>query len=200
MDLIKNGELLRVLRKEKGLTQKALAEKLGVVPKTISKWETGRGFPDTSSLSLLADVLGVSEKSLLLGGLEQNKKETGNVQKTKFYVCPCCGSFLQGVGDFQVFCCGKTLEFLRAKQVEGVHTPTISEIENDFYVEFPHEMTKEHHVVFVAYIGVDRVLTIRLYPEQDCAVRLPKVCAGKIVFYCNQHGLFEYRINARQRR
>ena len=191
MDLSKNGKLLRELRVEKGLTQKALAEKLGVVPKTVSKWETGRGFPDTSSLSSLADVLGVSEKSLILGGLERNQTETGNVQKTKFYVCPCCGSILQGTGYFQVSCCGKTLEYLPIKPVEGVHAPIISEIENDFYVEFLHEMTKEHYILFVAYIGVDRVITVRLYPEQDCAVRLPKVYGGKILLYCNQHGLFE---------
>jgi transcriptional regulator with XRE-family HTH domain/desulfoferrodoxin (superoxide reductase-like protein) len=199
MDLTKNGKLLRDLRREKGLTQKALAEKLGVVAKTISKWETGHGFPDTSLLSSLADELGVSERSLLLGGLAQNKTETGNVQRTKFYVCPYCGSLLQGVGDFQVSCCGKTLKFLSAKPVEVVHAPIVSEIENDFYFEFPHEMTKPHHIVFVAYIGVDRVTTIRLYPEQDCAIRMPKAYVGKILFYCNQHGLFECRINARRK-
>jgi desulfoferrodoxin (superoxide reductase-like protein) len=89
---------------------------------------------------------------------------------------------------------------LPVKPVEGVHAPIVSEIENDFYVEFPHEMTKVHHIVFVAYIGVDRVTTIRLYPEQDCAIRMPKVYGGKILFYCNKHGLFEYRINARRKK
>ena len=88
MDLIKNGNLLRILRKEKGLTQKALAEKLGVVPKTVSKWETGRGFPDVSILSKLADILGVNERCLLAGSLQANKAETGNLKRTKFYVCP----------------------------------------------------------------------------------------------------------------
>ena len=59
MDLSKNGKLLRDLRKEKGMTQKQLADKLGVVPKTVSKWETGHGFPDVATLPTLADILGV---------------------------------------------------------------------------------------------------------------------------------------------
>ena len=58
MDLSKNGNLLRDLRKAKGSTQKQIAENLGVQPKTVSKWETGHGFPDTS---LLAEVTGVCE-------------------------------------------------------------------------------------------------------------------------------------------
>ena len=41
MDLIKNGKLLYDLRKSKGMTQKQVADKLGIVPKTVSKWETG---------------------------------------------------------------------------------------------------------------------------------------------------------------
>ena len=64
MDLIKHGELLRLLRKSKNLTQKEIADRLGVVPKTVSKWETGHGFPDVSMISNLADVLGVSERIL----------------------------------------------------------------------------------------------------------------------------------------
>ena len=55
-------------------------------------------------------------------------------------------------------------------------------------------MTKEHYIGFVSYVRFDRVLTAALYPEQDCAVRIPKMYGGKIVFYCNKHGLFEYQI------
>ncbi|MGN0699908.1 MAG: helix-turn-helix domain-containing protein [Oscillospiraceae bacterium] len=43
MNLCNNGNLLRNLRKAKGMTQKQVAEKLGVLPKTVSKWETGHG-------------------------------------------------------------------------------------------------------------------------------------------------------------
>ena len=86
MDLNKNGKLLCDLRKAKGMTQKEVADKLGVVPKTVSKWETGHGFPDVSTVSALADILGVSEKTILSGDLEQNLEEAGNMKRTKFYV------------------------------------------------------------------------------------------------------------------
>ena len=199
MDLSKHGQLLRTLRKEKGLTQKELAEKLGIVPKTVSKWETGHGFPDVAMLSALADILGVSEKSLLIGALTQNKKETGNLGRTKFYVCPCCGSIMQGMGACQILCCGKLLEALQVQTPDKMHEFTIAEIEDDFYIEFSHEMTKEHSIGFVAYIGFDRILTVRLYPEQAAAVRIPKVYSGKILYYCNTHGLFAYKIKPRPR-
>ena len=193
MDLNKNGKLLRDLRKAKGMTQKELAEKLGIVPKTVSKWETGHGFPDVSTLSVLSDALGVSERMLLSGDCVQNSKEIGNMKKTKFYVCEHCGSFLQGTGEFQPICCGKPLTLLQPKKEENFHTIKISEIDDEFYIEFSHQMTKAHYIMFVSYVYYDRVLTVRLYPEQDSAVRMPKMYGGKLYYYCNQHGLFEYR-------
>ena len=198
MDLIKNGKLLRELRKEKGLTQKELAEKLGVVAKTVSKWETGNGFPDVSTLSVLANILGVNEKSLLCGALSQNKQNTGNIKNTKFYVCPFCGSVMQGTGEFEISCCGKTVKALQPQQSNEEHTLMISEVEDEFYLQIAHEMTKAHSIVFIAYLGYDRVYSFRLYPEQECAIRIPKVYSGSIVYYCNNHGLFEYRITRRK--
>lgn len=197
MDLSKNGKLLCYLRKAKGMTQKEVAEKLGVVPKTVSKWETGHGFPDVSTVSALADILGVSEKTILSGDLEQNSEEAGNMKRTKFYVCPCCGSIMQGTGNSQVVCCGKQIEDLKAISADDEHTISISGIEDDYYIEFNHEMTKEHYISFVSYVRFDRALTVKLYPEQDCAVRFPKMYGGKFYFYCNKHGLFEYQIKKR---
>lgn len=197
MDLSKIGKLLCNLRKANGMTQKELADKLGVVPKTVSKWETGNGFPDVTTLSALADVLGVSERIILSGNLIQNTEESGNMKKTKFYVCPNCGSVMQGMGGCQVTCCGKPLESARAKIPDEKHSLKISEIEDDFYIEFDHEMRKEHYISFLSYIRFDRVFTVKLYPEQDAAVRIPKMYGGKIIYYCNQDGLFEYQINSR---
>ena len=199
MDLNKNGKLLCDLRKAKGLTQKQVADKLGIVPKTVSKWETGHGFPDVSTVSALADILGVSEKTILSGDLEQNLESANNMKRTKFYVCPHCGSFLQGTGNGQVVCCGKQLEALTAVSADDEHTINISEIEDDFYIEFNHAMTKEHYISFVSYVRFDRVLTIKLYPEQDSAVRFPKMYGGKIYFYCSKHGLFEYQMKSRRK-
>lgn len=192
MDLMKNGKLLYELRKAKGMTQKQVADRLGVQAKTVSKWETGHGFPDVSYLSELADLFGVSERILLSGRLIRNSEDVGNMKKTKFYTCPHCGSFMQGTGECQAVCCGKTLRPLTAKQADERHGITLSELEDELYIEFHHEMTKEHFIGFVSYVSYDRVLTVKLYPEQDSALRFPKMYGGKLYYYCNRHGLFLY--------
>ena len=198
MDLVKNGKLLQSLRKDKKMTQKEVADKLGVVPKTISKWETGKGFPDVSFISSLAQILGVNEKTLLNGSLSQNNKQSGNVKLTRFYFCKDCGSFLQGVGNCEIVCCGKVLLPLKEQEPDDMHTLTLTEIENDFYIELSHDMKKEHFISFISYVGFDRVTTLRLYPEQECAVRISKAYSGKILYYCNEHGLFKHLLNRRK--
>ena len=61
----KFAEFLATLRKEKGLTQKQLADKLGVTNKAVSKWETGEAMPDTALLLPLAKEMGVTVDELL---------------------------------------------------------------------------------------------------------------------------------------
>lgn len=67
MDKNATGRFIAELRKQKGFTQKELAEKFMVTDKAISRWETGKGLPDTSLLKPLGDVLGVSVTELLSG-------------------------------------------------------------------------------------------------------------------------------------
>lgn len=67
MDANATGRFIAELRKQKGYTQKELAEKLMVTDKAISRWETGKGLPDTSLLKPLGDILGVSVGELLSG-------------------------------------------------------------------------------------------------------------------------------------
>ena len=59
------GAFICMLRKEKGLTQKELAEKLCLSDKAVSKWETGASIPDTTMLIPLAEILGVTVTELL---------------------------------------------------------------------------------------------------------------------------------------
>ena len=61
------GAFVAQLRKEKGLTQKDLAQKLFVSDKAVSKWETGASIPDTALLLPLAELLGVTVTELLMG-------------------------------------------------------------------------------------------------------------------------------------
>jgi len=58
------GDRIRKYRKEKGMTQSALAERLGVSTQSVSKWETGMGMPDVSQIVPLARALGVSTDTL----------------------------------------------------------------------------------------------------------------------------------------
>ena len=67
MDNERFGTFLAQMRKEMGLTQKELADKLNVTDKAVSKWETGKGFPDVKLLEPLAQALGVSLVELMQG-------------------------------------------------------------------------------------------------------------------------------------
>lgn len=67
MDMIKFGEFLKALRKEKELTQEQLGEKLGVTGKTVSRWETGTYMPPVQCLKLLSEFYGLTINELLAG-------------------------------------------------------------------------------------------------------------------------------------
>ena len=67
MDQIKIGKFIAALRKERGLTQEQLGEKLGVTNKTISRWENGNYMPDVEMLSMLSKEFGVSINELISG-------------------------------------------------------------------------------------------------------------------------------------
>ena len=69
------SENLARIRKEKGLTQEALAVKLNVVRQTVSKWEKGIAVPDADTLCAIADALDVSAAQLLVS-LKRWKKQT----------------------------------------------------------------------------------------------------------------------------
>ena len=78
MDLNKISKLIKAKRKELGITQDELAEKLFVTEKAISRWETGRGTPDISLLLPLSKELKIDVSELLNG--EENKKNKNDVE------------------------------------------------------------------------------------------------------------------------
>ena len=67
MDQVKIGKFLQELRKEKGLTQEQLGEKLGVARRTVSRWETGNNMPDLDLLIELSDLYDVGLREMLDG-------------------------------------------------------------------------------------------------------------------------------------
>ena len=86
MDTIKIGKYLAQLRHNRGLTQEALGEKLGVTNKTVSRWENGNYLPTVDALQQLSDLYGVTINEILSGqkleeaeykaAAEENLKET----------------------------------------------------------------------------------------------------------------------------
>ena len=73
MDQIKIGKFIAQCRKEKRMTQQQLAEKLGITDRAISKWENGRGLPDSSIMLDLCNELEITVNELLSGEvLEMN--------------------------------------------------------------------------------------------------------------------------------
>ena len=67
MDQKKIGSFIAARRKDNGLPQSQLAEKLGITDKAISKWETGKSMPDLSLFNPLCDLLQITLNELLLG-------------------------------------------------------------------------------------------------------------------------------------
>ena len=67
MDQIKIGRFISSCRKEQGMTQAALAEKLGISDRAVSKWETGKSMPDSGIMLELCSLLGINVNELLSG-------------------------------------------------------------------------------------------------------------------------------------
>lgn len=84
IDKVKFGVFISDLRKEKGMTQKELAEKLYVSDKAVSKWERGQSLPDITMLNPLADVLGVTSAELLNCGKIDEVEKIDTVRVNEF--------------------------------------------------------------------------------------------------------------------
>lgn len=195
MDSKEIGKLLLQLRKEQELTQRQVAETLCVSTQAVSKWERGLGCPDVSLLPTLSRIFGVGVERLLSGDLSPAPTEVGNMKRIKFFVCPDCGNILTATGGGELHCCGRRLEPLTAKHADEEHRVQVQEIEEDWYVTFDHPMRKEHFFRFAAYVTVDRVLLVRLYPEQGSEFRIPQIRGGgQLYLYCSRDGLMMQKI------
>ena len=184
------GAVIRELREKKRLTQAELAEKLFISDKTVSKWENGKGYPDITLLEPIAQVFGVSVAELLSGKAVSNVNVSANMMRSKFCVCPVCGNIIHSMGEAAISCHGVTLTPLTAEDTDERHMIFIEGIEDEYYVRIDHDMTKEHYISFIAALAQDSIQMIKLYPEGNAEARLKINRVRKIVFYCNQDGLF----------
>ena len=83
--IYKVGNLISKLREEKGLSQSDLGSYIGVTNKAVSRWENGRGYPDTSILLKLAEVLEITVDELLKGELSISKTKHKVINKNINY-------------------------------------------------------------------------------------------------------------------
>lgn len=188
------GAVIKQLREQKGLTQAELAAALDVSDKAISKWETGRGYPDITLLDPLAKALSISTIELLAGNSISNNNRAFNIIKSKLYVCPACGNVINSTGEAVMSCCGIRLLPLEAEEMDKDHTINIEIIEDEYYVTVDHEMTKEHYLSFFAAISDYGISIVKLYPEGNAEARFNINRMRLLYCYCNRHGLFRVKV------
>ena len=80
------GEKLRNARKQEGLTQEQLSEKLGISRSAVAKWETGNGIPDISNLIALSDEFGLSLDELIKENTAVKKKLIADSSAKKWHI------------------------------------------------------------------------------------------------------------------
>lgn len=184
------GAVIKELREKNNVTQLQLADKLGVSDKTISKWETGKGYPDITLLEPLADALSVSVAELLSGNTVYNSNVSANMLRSKFYVCPVCGNVIHGMGEAVIHCHGVLLQPEEAEETDEDHKIFVERVEDEYFVQIEHEMTKKHYISFIAAVSSDRMQMVKLYPEGEAQARFKMNGVKRIYFYCNRSGLF----------
>ena len=194
MDQYVTGAIIKRLREEKHLTQAELAERLLVSDKAVSKWETGKGYPDITLIEPIAKALGISVQELLLGSSITNRNRSFNMLRVKLYVCPLCGNVLMSTGEAVVNCCGLMLNPLEPEEPDDEHTLTVEPVEDEYFVSLKHPMTKTHNISFIAAVSDEGAALTKLYPEGEAAARFKRGRTCCLYYYCNHHGLFRVRI------
>lgn len=184
------GAVIKELREKRHLTQAELALKLNVSDKTISKWETAKGYPDISLLEPLAEAFGVSVTELISGNAVNNMNISGNMLRSNFYVCPVCGNSIHSMGEAVIHCHGILLTPCQPEEIDENHKIHIEKVEDEYYICMKHAMTKEHYISFIAALSSDKIQMIKLYPEGNAEARIKINGVKKIFFYCNRDGLF----------
>ena len=184
------GSVIKKLREKNGMTQLQLAKKLGVSDKTISKWETAKGYPDITLLEPIAEAFRISVAELISGNAVHNANVSANMLRSKFYVCPVCGNVIHSMGEAVIHCHGILLTPSEAEAADEHHGILIGRIEDEYYVQIDHSMTKEHYISFIAAASSGEMQMVKLYPEGNAEARLKIRGVRKIFFYCNRDGLF----------
>ena len=188
------GAVIKELREKNHMTQAELADRLGVSDKTVSKWETAKGYPDITLLEPIAKEFKISVTELISGNAVSNVNVAANMLRSNLYVCPVCGNIIHSMGEASVSCHGITLFPLEGEESDDEHRLEIEVVDDEYYVTVNHEMTKKHYISFIAAVSSDRIQIVKLYPEGNAEARFSIDGVREIIYYCNKDGLFMQRL------
>lgn len=152
------------------------------------------GCPEVSLLPELSEIFDVDLLKLLSGDLNTNEIIRGNMKKIHFFICPDCGNIITAMADTNISCCGKKLKPSQPQKVAESERLNVEIIESDFYITTNHPMKREHYISFVALLTGDSIMLRKQYPEWELQARIPMFAHGRLLWHCNQHGLFYQEI------
>lgn len=155
------GHMIKELREKKGMTQLELASLLNLSDRTISKRETGRGYPDITFLERTAALFPLSVDELLSGAGVNNSNVSYNMLKASFYVCPVCGNTIVSTGEGSFSCHGITLEKPGKNAVEDEHSVSVEVVEDEYFISIPHPIDEG-----VSYL-IHRSTPVRQSPDGE---------------------------------
>ena len=174
MDIKKVGEQISALRKEKGITQSELGERIGVSFQAVSKWERGETLPDTAVLPDLAKILETSVDFILTGC------EKVSAYKGKFTVSDMRRGLdcLKNSGEYL----GKDNLIYRAA-IKGINTDLNTDIEKAFNDDYVYE-------AFLAEAIIQNLINGLYIDISDVRNNFRHEHFRDIVInYCNKHGI-----------
>ena len=110
--------------------------------------------------------------------------------RSHFYVCPVCGNIVHSMGETVIQCHGLQLQQEEAEETDEHHKIFVEQVEDEYYVQIEHDMTKLHYISFIAAVSADRIQMVKLYPQGNAEARFKMNGVKKIYLYCNRSGLF----------
>lgn len=141
------GKFIQEKRKEKNLTQKELAEKLGVTDKAVSKWERGQGCPDVSILEILSNELGVSILELLKGRIIENEvikvtEANDYIQETIKFTKNKTKETINKIITFLIISISLILLILNIENIMSMNKTYEYDFNNETVIEMKQQLTK----------------------------------------------------------
>lgn len=120
---------------------------------------------------------------------------SANMLRSKFYVCPVCGNVIHSMGEAVIHCHGVLLTPSEAEFSDENHKIFIEKVEDEYFVQIEHDMTKNHYISFLAAVSSDGMQMKKLYPEGNPEGRFKISGVKRIFAYCNKDGLFYVDVN-----